>query len=252
MLARIFPMLVLAALAGVSAAPDGAATAHPLVWDALVKTLDAKAGETVAECEFRVTNKSDAPVEIVQLRPSCGCTLADMPATPWILEPGASGSFRATVDFRGKHGKFSKTIHVHAAPGTQMLTVVVNIPEPDDATRLRNQQLALADRQGVFRGDCASCHAAPAAGKTGGELFLAACAICHMAPHRASMVPDLSIAREPRDAAYWQKWIAEGREQTLMPGFAQKHGGPLTDEQIRTLVEFALASLPTQPPAPAK
>ena len=32
-----------------------------------------------------------------------------------------------------------------------------------------------------------------------------------------------------------------------MPAFAQSQGGPLTDQQIESLIEFALASLPTQP-----
>ena len=54
-------------------------------------------------------------------------------------------------------------------------------------------------------------------------------------------------AREPRDAAFWRKWISEGKEGTLMPAFAQAQGGPLTDQQIESLIEFALASLPTQP-----
>jgi hypothetical protein len=32
-----------------------------------------------------------------------------------------------------------------------------------------------------------------------------------------------------------------------MPGFAAKRGGPLTDEQIASLVEYALANLPPEP-----
>jgi mono/diheme cytochrome c family protein len=103
------------------------------------------------------------------------------------------------------------------------------------------------DRQAVFRNDCASCHVAPTVGKQGAELFQAACAICHSAAHRAGMVPDLGIAREPRDAAYWRKWIREGKVGTLMPGFAVAHGGPLTEEQIESLIAFAMKSLPAQP-----
>jgi hypothetical protein len=69
-----------------------------------------------------------------------------------------------------------------------------------------------------------------------------------MAEHRASMVPTLLVAREPRDAAFWRKWISEGKEHTLMPAFAKEHGGPLTPEQIESLVEFAVTSFPKVPP----
>jgi mono/diheme cytochrome c family protein len=220
---------------------------HPLVWDAMEKTLAVQPENGEAKFTFRVTNKSGEPVEILQIEPSCGCTVAEMPSTPWILAPGAEGAFTAMVDYRGKHGTFSKTINVHSNGGTQRLTVVVDIQETEESRRARNQQLASVDRQGVFRGDCASCHVVPTVGKMGGELFVTACGICHAASPRASMVPDLAIARERRDAAYWERWISEGKERTLMPGFAAKRGGPLTDEQIASLVEYALANLPLEP-----
>lgn len=220
---------------------------HPLVWTALEQAIDVAVGDTVAEFTFTVRNSSDQPVEIVKLETSCGCTVADMPAQPWVLAPGASGSFRAVLDFKGKLGRVSKSIYAISNPGTQRLTATVVIPETPESRRLANQHLAAADRQAVFRGDCASCHAAPAAGKMGGDLFKAACAICHEAPHRASMVPDLAIAREPRNAEFWQRWITQGRANTLMPAFAQSHGGPLSTEQIESLVAYAVEAFPAQP-----
>lgn len=225
----------------------------PLVWDALEKSQDAKPSDSVAEFSFTVTNRSDQAVTITELRPSCGCTVAEMPSNPWVLAPGAKSTFTALVDFAGKHGKFSKTIAVHSTAGVQTLGLTVNIAEPDEATRLRNQQLAAANRQAVFRGDCASCHVAPIGDKTGAELFRAACAICHLAEPRAELVADLMTPKAPRDAAYWRKWITDGREGSLMPGFAPQHGGPLTEAQIESLVEYAVRSLPSQPgQAPGK
>ena len=170
-----------------------------------------------------------------------------MPAVPWILGPGAKGTFRATVDIRGKEGKFGKAIFVTSNAGTQMLMVVVDIPEISPADRERNRQLASLDRQAVFTGKCAACHLEPIGGKMDGDLFQAACAICHISERRAQMVPDLLTARTPRDADFWRKWIAEGKENTMMPAFARKNGGPLTPEQVESLVAFALAALPTQP-----
>ena len=223
--------------------------AHPLVWDALEITHVAKPGDEAADFTFAVTNKSDKRVEIQELRPSCGCTVAEMPSQPGVLEPGARGSFRATADFKGKFGVFVKSIHVVSNFGTQMLTVRVEIPDTEESRRKRNQEMAKLDRQAVFRGDCAACHVAPTAGKTGGELFQAACGICHTAAHRASMVPDLAIAREARDEAYWRKWIGEGKEQSLMPAFAAARGGPLTEPQIDSLVEYLAKNFAAQPAA---
>ena len=108
---------------------------------------------------------------------------------------------------------------------------------------------ARADRQAVLRGSCASCHVTPTIGKKGAELFQTACVICHAAEHRASFVPDLMVAKAPRDAAYWEKWIREGAEGTLMPAFAKEHGGSLDDEQIASLIAYLVEHLPTQPAA---
>lgn len=231
------------------AAEPGSPPAHPLAWDAMTKTFDAKAGDESADFVFAVKNTSNRPVEVLELRPSCGCTVAELPKTPWILEPKEQGSFRATAEFKGKHGPFVKSIFVISSAGPQTLTLQVNIPETEETRRARNQMLALADRQAVFRGQCASCHVAPTVGKTGQELFQAACGICHSAAHRAGMVPDLTVARERRDEAYWRRWISEGRDRTLMPAFSHARGGPLSPEQIESLIVFALQHLPTQPAA---
>src|SRR4051794_34266747 len=88
--------------------------ANPLSWDAVEKTLEVKPGDGAADFEFRVTNTSKQPVEIIQIRPSCGCTVAEMPSTPWVLPPGGKGSFRGTIDFRGKLGKVSKSLFVNS------------------------------------------------------------------------------------------------------------------------------------------
>jgi cytochrome c553 len=243
------PFLFLFVVGAAFAAAEEPATpkSHPLVWDATEKTLTVKPDGESAQFQFNVVNKSGEPVEVLRIEPSCGCTVAELPSQPWILAPGAEGAFTAAVDYRGKLGQFSKAIHIHSTAGSQVLHVTIKIPDTEENRRARNQQLSVADRQGVFRGECASCHVVPTVGKTGEALFQTACGICHDANPRASMVPDLRIAREPRDAAYWEKWISEGKEQTLMPGFSAKRGGPLTAEQMASLVEYALARLPTRP-----
>ena len=237
---------IIALAAGAAEKPD-AAPPQALVWDATDKTVEARPGDSAADFSFKVTNTSDQPVTITDVQPSCGCTVVDTPGSPWVLAPGGSGQIHATVDFSGKGGELAKSLFVDSSAGMQTLTMHIKIPAPDEAMRERNRKLAGADRQAVFRGECASCHGAPAAEKAGEPLFQAVCAVCHLTPHRATMVPDLLVARDHRDAAWWKKWIGEGREGSLMPAFASARGGPLTDAQIDSLVEFALSHLPAEP-----
>lgn len=234
-------------LALAARAQPGAGREDPLVWDAMEKTIEAQPGEGAGEFVFHVTNKGTQAVSILDARPSCSCTVAEMPSVPWKLLPGAGGNITGTITFAGKVGSVTKSIAVTTTAGLQTLRITVNIPPPDEAQRMRNRERASANRQAVFHGECASCHAPPLAGKTGGDLFLAGCVVCHQSAQRASMVPDLLVATEHRDAAYWTKWIAEGRDGSLMPAFAAERGGPLTGPQIDSLVEFLLKQLPTEP-----
>jgi cytochrome c553 len=234
-------------------AAAGATTAPALVWDALAKEYEAATNETAAHFTFSVTNVSAAEVLIVGLRPSCGCTVAQMPATPWRLAPGASGQIQATTDLRGKHGVLNKLITVESSAGRQLLRLKITVPVGTPPglgqdSRGRNLGMAMADRQAVFRGECARCHVEPAAGKSGPALFAAACDICHDSPQRASMVPELTPRPTPFPANYWRHWITHGRGGSLMPAFAQTEGGPLTGEQIESLVQYLSTR---KPPASA-
>ncbi len=217
--------------------------AGALAFDSLHKITSVRYGQTNAVVGFSLTNRSAAPVTIGDVSLSCGCSVASLPARPWTLKPGEHGQVIITTDLRGKRGSLVKTAIVYATSGTRVLTYQVDILEPaTPEERARNQSLAKADRQAVFRGDCARCHSAPALGKTGKDLFAAACAICHEAEHRASMVPDLKAFKQPATRDYWLQWISHGKPDGLMPAFASKFGGPLTDAQIQSLVEFLSTS----------
>lgn len=220
---------------------------HPLRWDAMLKRAEPKFEDGVAKFEFHVTNTAKRPVKIYDVRPTCGCTTVEAPRMPWTLAPGERGTVRATVDFRGKEGEIAKDLLVSVVEGTQTLAMVIKVPAMSPEMRANNQALAAANRQKVFEGDCAACHFKPAEGRFGDDLFEAACAVCHQSKQRASMVPDLAIAKEKRDAAWWKRWVEDGREGTLMPGFAQKHGGPLDSSQIDSLVDYLVTAFPAEP-----
>jgi mono/diheme cytochrome c family protein len=262
--AQIAPPPAAPAPAAAAVSPN----AKALQWDATSKKYDAKPEDSSAPFTFNVTNVSQSEVSITSLRTTCGCTVAQLPplpAQPYKLAPGSNVAISVNMDLRGKMGAVSKTVHVDSTAGTQPLTVLVTIPPPAATAansdphsapnamgnRARNIQNALADRQAIFKGDCASCHVQKGVGKFGQELYAASCGICHDAEHRAAMVPDLKVPRSERDLAFWQKWIMEGKPGTLMPAFAQAHGGPLTQEQIDSLTTYLYQNFPKKPQAVA-
>ncbi|MEW6161580.1 MAG: cytochrome c, partial [Verrucomicrobiota bacterium] len=131
--------------------------------------------------------------------------------------------------------------------GTKYLTVRAIIPDTGQDNRSRNMMIAMANRQAIFKNDCASCHAHPTVGKKGEALYQAACGICHEAEHRASMVPDLTALKNPTSKEYWELWVTKGKPGTLMPAFAKSEGGPLDEEQVASLVDYLTHHYPPRP-----
>jgi cytochrome c553 len=230
--------------------PPVAGKQELLVWDALQKEANPPPGAPTADFVFAVTNVSDSEVIINSVRTSCGCTVAKLPSQPWILAPHTNGEIKVSVNLAGKFGTIYKTITVISTNAPKTLTVKVNLPQAQSPlapamVRSKNQQMAVSDRQAVFKNaECAKCHAAPAATKMGAELYASACGICHEAALRATMVPNLHALKHPTFYAYWKHWIESGKPGTLMPAFASAQGGPLSLDQIESLAEFLTKTIP--------
>jgi mono/diheme cytochrome c family protein len=231
---------------GLAEAPSN----QPLVWDGYQKSAKMSGMNETTNFVFWVTNVSNVDVSILSTESSCDCTVAKLPAQPWVLKPGESGSLGVKMNLMGRHGQVSKVVQVTTSRGNHFLMVSADIPlmpAPFNVSaRQRDQMIAQKDRQAVFRGSCAACHALPTAGHTGETLFTKACAICHISDHRAAMVPDLAALKHPTDSAYWRKWIALGKEGTLMPAFATSAGGILDTNQIESLVEYLMKAYPAR------
>lgn len=234
-----------------------AVNANALQFDAKEKTVNVKTGETEAKFVFAVTNVSKDEVTVMSVHTSCGCTAAKLPSTPWVLKPGEGGEVGATMNLAGKFGTVTKTVTVVSTAGSIPLFVKAVLPK--DAyeqmqrmgDRSRNLQIAAADRQAVFRGDCARCHVEPVVGKLGKDLYSSACGICHDAEHRATMVPALRGRPGTFPADYWTQWVRHGKEGSLMPAFDASKGGPLTEEQVTSLVGYLSGDFTREPvPAP--
>ena len=233
-----------------------AQSTHPTLTDdpALVPeraelTYDARPGELEAAFTFRLLNISRDPVVITDVKTSCGCTVAQLPARPWIIPAGKADELRLSFDLRGRTGLQTKTATIETGRGRRILTMHTRIPATtvpppaaDPSARERNQALAKTDRQAVFRGDCAGCHATPATGLLGEGLYRSACGICHEAEHRASFVPSLRDLARPADRDYWRSMVVAGKPGTLMPGFSGDMGGPLGRSQIDSLVDYLIAT----------
>jgi cytochrome c553 len=181
-----------------------------------------------------------------------------LPPLPWIIPAGTNGQIGAIVNFAGKSGTLLKTMTVTSDKGFQTLMLKITIlppvvPTQSEADRARALEMAKADRQAVFRGDCAICHVKPGEGKYSKTLYDAVCAICHEGKDRSTMVPDLHNIKTPTNVDFWQTWTAHGKAGSLMPAFATADGGPLSDMQIVSLAGYLNMTIPSQPvPPPAQ
>jgi mono/diheme cytochrome c family protein len=208
------------------------------------------------------TNSVPVPVAILNVHPSCGCTTAELPPVPWLIPPGSNGTIKLSVNLAGKSGTLFKTVNFTTEKGKKDLLLRINIAPPPPMPEMTEEQRAAAvatakaDRQAVFKGDCASCHLPKVEGKYGQPLFDALCAVCHQAKKRATMVPDLANLPVPTSEEFWRAWITAGKADSLMPAFAQSQGGPLNDLQIASLATYLNATYPSKVPqttnAPAK
>ncbi len=218
---------------------------NPLVWDAMTKKYSATTNDARHVFIFTVKNTGPHEITIRNVQPSCGCTIAKLPKTPWPLRPGEGGDVSAVVNFNEMTGTFSKQLTVDSTAGNQILNMELDVPVTEASmNRLKNREIAATDRQAVFKQDCAKCHVAPAIGKMGEELYQAACAICHDSPRRAASVPALNDLNKKTYPTYWRYWIGNGGKM-MMPAFSEAKGGFLTDAQIDSLVPYLDKKFPS-------
>lgn len=238
--------------------PDYSRAGQPLpngilAWDALTKAVDAVEGQDFARFAFSFTNISADNVTILSVKPGCGCTTAELPPVPWTITPDTSGTIKLNVNLANKFGTLFKSATVTTDKGNKTLMLRINIL-PLAAVKMTDAQIAdgiakaKVDRQAVFRGDCASCHAKNVANQYGPRLYESVCGVCHEAEHRATMVPDLNNLKVPTNRDFWRTWITFGKPGSLMPAFATSQGGPLSDMQIASLAAYLNSTRPSRIP----
>jgi hypothetical protein len=121
--ATLLPVLAMAQQPTPAPAAQVAPTAGPVI-QIVEKIKDfgtVPKGEKI-KAVFEVRNTGKAPLEISQVRPTCGCTVANFDRT---IAPGGSGKVEAEVDTTGFAGPISKAVLVFsndpAAPQTNLV-----------------------------------------------------------------------------------------------------------------------------------
>lgn len=84
----------------------------------------------------------------------------------------------------------------------------------------------------IFSEQCSPCHVEKGRGKKGFELFAADCMMCHNAGKSALPLAEM----RKKSGAEINAAIRNGIKNTAMPGWSAKKGGPLTDDEINSLI----------------
>lgn len=145
------------------------------------------------------------------------------------LKPGEKGEIQISVDIRGKLGTIYKTVQVYANdPRTPQTTLAIRMVIKDLA------HMKTYSASEIFKGNCKSCHVLQGKEKEGFDLFVADCMMCHAAGKIAPAAHDMQQESEERI----ERAIREGVDKTSMPGWDLRHGGPLGEREIRSLVDY--------------
>lgn len=75
-----------------------------------------------ASYEFTFTNDGDAPIIISEVRPTCGCSVADFTKAP--VKPGDTGAINVTYDASVK-GPFTKSFIVKSNTNTPVKNLTI-------------------------------------------------------------------------------------------------------------------------------
>lgn len=78
-----------------------------------------------AEFEFKFTNTGKEPINLSQVRASCGCTTPSWSKDPVL--PGKTGIVKASYNTDHRPGPFTKSITVMSDAGTKVLTIKGNV-----------------------------------------------------------------------------------------------------------------------------
>lgn len=100
-----------------------------LEWEQTAIEIGAQAADKTVTVDFSFRNATDHPVEILKIRTSCGCTVADSGKKTYAS--GEKGIVKAVFTIGGRKGKQEKTILVETSEkkSSDVLILRVNLPD---------------------------------------------------------------------------------------------------------------------------
>lgn len=185
---------------------------------------------------FMLTNVGNDVLKIHEAHSTCGCTVPDLKKNE--LKPGESTKLDVMVDTAMKQGEVTKTVEVSSNDPD---TPVVSLPIKMD---VNNRHVGLTDdgRIKIFTDEkCTSCHVDKGVGLAGKDLYQADCAMCHGDDAKGAVGTALVFGNydDPKYAKHIRDTISFGsKTHRSMPGFLDRAGGPLIQEQVDSLVEY--------------
>ncbi len=193
--------------------------------------------------EFLIYNIGGKRLRIGDVETSCGCTLAKI--SKRAISPGDFTRIQVVMDTSLKLGPVRKKITVQSndPKRPELALFLIGDVQPKPMASHAAIQLQPKDKLVLFKGQCATCHVQAGVGKTGKALFQADCAMCHgvNAQGNHSAGPSLLTANYDAEPVlqHVRDVIANGSLRTpQMPPFAKANGGPLSDDEIASLVQF--------------
>jgi len=251
----VFYTLLAAVAAASFAAPAGAKGPKITVADADFDFGRVPNNQAV-EHVFKVKNTGDRPLVITAVRTSCGCTAAMMESS--VIEPGGTGNLRVSFNPRGGKGPVMRTVNISSNdPDNPALQIKVSaspvaageVDKPQPPPKRTHELRPLLS----FGGKCAKCHAPAGKAVKGRFLFEAVCAKCHGARGEGVVIGEDRLgtriglgAMAVRTKEGLRRIITEGSGHPWMPGFGSEFGGPLSLEQVDSLVAFIMKDLKTE------
>ena len=145
------------------------------------------------------------------------------------LKPGEKGKIRVEVNIRGKFGNIMKTVQVHTNDSQRPQTTLSLKMKIKDLIHMKKYKAAE-----IFNGACRGCHVDRGRGRKGFDLFINDCMMCHITSKSASPLAALRV-KNKEDV---ERAIREGVQKTSMPGWDAKHDGPLSEDEIRSLIDY--------------
>lgn len=185
---------------------------------------------------FMLKNVGNEVLKIHEAHSTCGCTVPSLKKNE--LQPGESTKLDIMVDTTMKQGAVTKTVEVSSNDPNMP---VVSLPIKMD---VKNRHVGLTDdgRVKIFTDEkCTSCHVDKGVGLAGKDLFEADCAMCHGEDAKGAVGGALIFGNydDPKYAKHIRDTIAFGsKTHRSMPGFLDRAGGPLLQEQIDSLIVY--------------